>query len=103
MSDAERADIQDFGGFRAGPNSYEGKLFATSAEDASRFGQINYKLGGGPFSIVEARVPSSFVQSLYSDVADNMQYLHVSEDQLAELNRLAQINTWDSVPIAPWP
>jgi hypothetical protein len=33
--------MQDFGGLRAGPNSYEGKLFAMSAEDAPRFRQIN--------------------------------------------------------------
>ena len=59
--------------------------------------------GGGPFSIVAARVPSSFVQSLYSDVAHNMQYLHVSEDQLGEFNRLAEIYIHDSVPIAQWP
>jgi hypothetical protein len=32
-----------------------------------------------------------------------MQYLHVSEDQLGEFNRLAEIYIHDSVPIAQWP
>lgn len=62
----ELVDIQQFGGFRQRPDgwSYEAKLFATSAEDAANFGFINQQLSGRPFTIVEARVPLSFVNNL---------------------------------------
>jgi len=42
VSQAELNDLTNFGGLRQKPDglSYEGKLFATSAEDAAHFGRI---------------------------------------------------------------
>ena len=104
MSGAEARDIAA-NGFRQAPSglSYEGKLFATSAEDAARFGRINYSLDQEPFHIVEARVPSSFANSLFSGTADRMPFLAVNPEQLPELNALGQINIWDYVPLVAKP
>ncbi len=85
MSGAEARDIAA-NGFRQAPSglSYEGKLFATSAEDAARFGRINYSLDQEPFHIVEARVPTSFANSLFSGTADRMPFLAVNPEQLSD-------------------
>jgi len=100
VSSAERADIQSFGGFRQAANglSNEAKLFATSAEDAARYGRINYGLDNRAFHIVEARVSRSFSDSLQSGIADRMRYVSVDRDRLNELNRLARIKIWNYVP-----
>jgi len=47
--------------------SYEGKLCATSAEDAAHFGRLNDRLDrtinlDNPFHIVEGTVPNTFTQ-----------------------------------------
>jgi hypothetical protein len=99
VSGGEADDIAA-NGFRAAPNgrSFEGKLFATSAEDAARYGRINYGLDQQPFHIVEARVPTSFVDQLYTGTADRMTFLGVNPEQLAELNRVASTSIWDYVP-----
>jgi hypothetical protein len=100
VSSAERADIESFGGFRQAPSglSYEGKLFATTPEDTARYGRINYGIDRKPFHIVEARVPTSFAQSLYSGTADSMRYVSVGPEQLGQFNGLARINIWNQVP-----
>lgn len=100
VSTAEADDIARFGGFRAGPNSYEGKLFATSAEDAARYGRINDALtpGGSPFHIVETRVPTSLASSFERMTLDSMQAVHVAEGQLGALNAAGRWRTWDWVP-----
>jgi hypothetical protein len=74
VSTAEADDIARFGGFRAGPNSCEGKLFATTAEDAAQYGRINNALtpGGSPFHIVETRVPTSLANSFEHLTLDSM-------------------------------
>lgn len=100
VSTAEADDIARFGGFRAGPNSYEGKLFATSAEDAARYGRINDALtpGGSPFHIVETRVPTSLANTFERMTLDSMQAVHVAEGQLGALNAAGRWRTWDWVP-----
>jgi hypothetical protein len=99
VSSGEADDIAAYG-FRArlDGHSFEGKLFATSAEDAARFGRINYDLDKLPFHIVEARVPTSFVDQLYTGTADRMTFHGVNPVQLAELNQLARTSIWDDVP-----
>lgn len=105
MSQSEADDLAGFGGFRAGPNSYEGKLFATSAEDAARFGRINDALasGGSPFHIVEVSVPRSFAGSLERLTLDGMQAVHVAESQLAILNAGGRWRLWSHVPFVGKP
>jgi hypothetical protein len=99
ISGGEADDIAA-NGFRQAANgrSYEGKLFATSAEDAARFGRINYGLDQEPFSIAETRVPNAFLDQLYSGTADRMPFVGVDPGQLAELNELGRTSIWDSVP-----
>lgn len=99
VSGREAGDIAA-NGFRQAPDgrSLEAKLFATSAEDAARFGRINYGQDRIPFHIVEARVPSSFVDDLYRGHADRMPFLGVHPDQLAGLNRVSDVQIWNSVP-----
>lgn len=99
VSEGERADLAAGNGFRAGPNSYEGKLFATTPEDAASFGRINYSLPGGePFHIVETRVPTSALDSFEHLPMDGMPAVHVPESQLGVLG---PPTVWDSVPWAP--
>jgi hypothetical protein len=100
VSRAEEDDIAAFRGFRAGPNSYEGKLFATTAEDAARYGRINDALtpGGEPFHIVQTRVPTSLANSFERLTMDSMQAVHVAEGQLDALNAAGRWRIWDWVP-----
>lgn len=99
VSKAEADDIAG-NGFRQAPSglSYEGKLFATSADDAARYGRINYGQDGVPFHIVETRVPPSFADQLYTGTADRMTFRAVDPDQLAGLNRLGSTSIWNHVP-----
>jgi len=99
VSKAEAEDIAGHG-FRQAPSglSYEGKLFATGADDAARYGRINYGQDGVPFHIVETRVPRSFADQLYTGTADRMTFRAVDPDQLAGLNRLDSTSIWDHVP-----
>ena len=104
VSTAEADDIAAHG-FRQAPDgrSFEGKLFATSPEDAARFGRINYGLDRTPFHVVEARVPTTYVNDLYSGTADRMPFIGVNPDQLAGLNRVADVQMRNSVPWVPKP
>lgn len=104
VSTAEADDI-GLHGFRAAPDgrSYEGKLFATSSDDAARFGRINYGLDGQPFHIVEARVPNDFADRLYAGTADRMPFRSVDADQLPELNSVGDITRWNHVPLVEKP
>ncbi|HEX5503230.1 MAG TPA: hypothetical protein VFW96_11445 [Thermomicrobiales bacterium] len=102
----ELADIQERGGFRPDPDgrSYEfGKLFATSAEDAARFGRINVALGGRSFTIVEASIPVSLVDRYYRSAMDRMAVVLIEVAQLAEFNAAARIRVLPSVPNVPLP
>lgn len=99
VSKGEADDIAGFG-FRQAPNgrSYEGKLFATTAEDAARYGRINYGQDSVPFHIVETRVPRSFADQLYTGTADRMTFRAVDPGQLSDLNRLGSTSIWNYVP-----
>ena len=99
MSEAELDDIRDFGGFRPGPNSFEGKLFATSAEDAAAFGRINDTLTGSePFFIVTSQIPEGV--DAFEFIADSMQAIHVDFENLGEL---ASPGVLDAIPFVRAP
>ena len=60
VGQAEFDDIAATGAFRAGPNSLEGKWFATNMQDAITWGRSFYP--NRSFTVVEARLPAQVVQ-----------------------------------------
>jgi hypothetical protein len=101
VSQTEADDLASVNQFRAGPNSYEGKLFATTPEDAARYGRINASLPGGePFHIVETRLPASAAGSVERLPMDGMPAVHVPEEHL---HQLRPPSIWDFVPWVPKP
>ena len=98
-------DITTVGGLRQKPGglSYEGKLFATSAEDAARFGRINYRLDAAigldnPFHIIAIHVSEALVRYSVLQTLDFMLAVYVAEDGLSLLNRHA---TMSELPVIP--
>lgn len=97
----ELADIQIFGGLRPHPGgrSYEwGKLFAMTMHDAARFGRINHRLSGRPFTIIEARVPVRLAAQYNRGVMDRMAVVEVRADQLAAFNAAAHVQALPAIP-----
>jgi hypothetical protein len=95
------------GGLRQKPDglSYEGKLFATSAEDAAHFGQINYRLDitiglDHPFHVIEVSVPEALMHRFEFRTLDFMPAVYVIEDLLPLLNSHARIREISVVPLA---
>ena len=65
----------------------------SSADDATRYGRINYGLDNELFHLVEATVPRSFADGLYGGTADRMAFRSVDAGaQLDELNRVARVH-----------
>jgi hypothetical protein len=106
VSKSELDDIINFGGLRQRPGglSYEGKLFATSAEYAASFGRINYRLDttiglDNPFHIIEANVPEALMRHFEFRILDFMPAVYVAEDLLPLLNRHAVISEIAVIPL----
>lgn len=89
VSTAEFQDISNIKGFRPAPGSMETKLFATSADDAAKFGRMLY--GDTPFKIVQVDVPESVAGALYSFETDGMPTIAVDPDQLDQFNQVVDI------------
>ena len=107
VSQAELDDLMNFGGLRQKPDglSYEGKLFATSAEDAAHFGRINYRLDiiiglDNPFHVIEVSVPEALMHRFEFRTVDFMPAVYVIADLLPLLNRHAIIREISVVPLA---
>ena len=107
VSQAELDDLTNFGGLRQKPDglSYEGKRFATSAEDAAHFGRINYRLDiiiglDNPFHVIEVSVPEALMHRFEFRTLDFMPAVYVTEDLLPLLNRLAIIHEIPVIPLA---
>jgi hypothetical protein len=107
VSQAELNDLTNFGGLRQKPDrlSYEGKLFATSAEDAAHFGRINYRLDiiiglDNPFHVIEVSVPEALMHRFEFRTVDFMPAVYVIADLLPLLNRHAIIREISVVPLA---
>jgi hypothetical protein len=107
VSKAELDDITHFGGLRQKPGglSYEGKLFATSTEDAAHFGRINYRLDSSisldnPFYIVEVNVPEALVRHFTFWTLDFMPAVYIAADFLPLFNRHAIIREIPVIPLA---
>jgi hypothetical protein len=100
VSDDELTDIARHG-VRPGRGTLETKLFATSAEDAARFGRANFRFDRKPFTIVEARVPHAMANRLYAGVADEMAIRAVYPSLLPEFNQAARVRELNSIPLGP--
>ena len=107
VSQAELNDLTNFGGLRQKPDglSYEGKLFATSAEDAAHFGRINYRLDiiiglDNPFHVIEVSVPEALMHRFEFRTVDFMPAVYVIADLRPLLNRHAIIREISVVPLA---
>jgi hypothetical protein len=105
VSKAELDDITHFGGLRQKLDglSYEGKLFATSIEDAAHFGRINHSLDStigldNPFHVVEVNVPETLVRHFIFRILDFMPAVYIADDFLPLLNRHAMIG---EIPVIP--
>jgi hypothetical protein len=96
-----------FGGLRQRPDglSYEGKLFATSLDDAAHFGRMNYRLDrtiglDKPFHIVEVDVSDTFTPDFLFQTLDFMLAVYIAEDLLPLLNSQAIISEIPVIPLA---
>lgn len=97
-----RAELDDLAvnGFRAGANSYEGKLFASSADDAAFFARdVLYPLAGQVSEFVKVEVPASFASKLFSFTADGKAAISVGPELLDELNEVGKVTVLNSIPL----
>lgn len=97
VSDDELDDVAKHG-FRPGRNTMETKLFATSADDAARFGRANYSLDQKPFTLLEVRVPNPVANLLYRGSADSMPIRGLDPGNLGAFNRAARVRRLNSIP-----
>lgn len=97
VSDDELKDVAA-NGFRPGPNSMETKLFATTAEDAARFGRASYGLDGKPFTLLEVGLPNPIASMLYRGSADSMAIRGLDPSHLGAFNRAARVRQLNSIP-----
>jgi hypothetical protein len=97
-----KAELEDIAqaGFRQHPDglSLESKLFATSPEDAARFGRDNFRLDEVPFHLIEVQVPASVAGQFEKLTLDFKPAVSVSRDLLLLLNRHATVREIVSIP-----
>jgi hypothetical protein len=102
VSDEELADVSQNGLRTGGGNSYEtSKLFATTPQDASNFGRINFQFDQKPFTIVQANMPSDVMKVSTTFVADGMKAVAVPAEQLQNTNWVVP-HTSTPVPNLPF-
>jgi hypothetical protein len=98
-----KAELDDIAqaGFRQHPDglSLESKLFATSPEDASRFGRDNFRLDEVPFHLIEVQVPAAVVDQFEQLTLDFKLAVSVSREELSLLNRHATVREIISIPM----
>jgi RHS repeat-associated protein len=100
VSEKELADILK-NGFRPGKGTLEAKEFATSAEDAVRFGKDLHKLDKEPFFVVEATVRNSAVNQATHMTLDSKSAVVVPSEQLSSFN--SSVNSVQTLPALPLP
>ena len=83
-------------GIRVNPDGtgyITGKLFATTIEDASRFGVNNAKaFGDGPFTIIQVKVPARTMAASTSDVYDGMRVISIPSNMLKTVSSPKPLN-----------
>lgn len=86
VSKAELGDIAE-NGIRVISGGYEtGKLFATSLDDAAKFGRNNFMLDSIPNHLIKVDVPKRVIKDSYSFTADGMNAVSIPANQLNLLN-----------------
>jgi hypothetical protein len=100
VAKAELDDITQVG-FRQHPDSLslESKLFATSLEDAARFGRDNFRFDKVPFHLIEVRVPTSIVDQFERVMLDFKPAVNVARELLPLLNRHAIVREVTYIPL----
>jgi hypothetical protein len=100
VAKAELDDIAQVG-FRQHPGgrSLESKLFATSLENAARFGQDNFRFDKVPFHLIEVRVPAAIVDQFERVMLDFKPAVHVARELLTLLNRHAMVREITPIPL----
>ena len=99
VSDKELADLLK-NGFRPGKGTLEAKEFATSAEDAAKFGRDLYKLDQQPFSIVQANVDSSALSQATRMTLDGKPAVVIPYNELFQFNSAVNsVQVLASIPI----
>ncbi len=97
-SAAEVADVAA-NGVRTQAGGYEtGKLFATSAGDASQFGKNNFGLDGIPNTVMKVRVPNSVMKTATKFEADGMKAVSIPATQLPKLSATPLNNSPFQIP-----
>jgi hypothetical protein len=88
-------------GFRQHPDSLslEAKLFATSPEDAARFGRDNFCFDEVPFHIIEVQVPTSIADQFETLTLDFKPAVSVARDLLSLLNQHATVREITPIPM----
>ncbi len=86
-------------GLKTISTGYEtGKLFATSASDASQFGKYNFGLDGIPNTIMKVKVPNSVMKTATKFEADGMKAVSIPEEQLKNIKKISPLN-YSPLPI----
>ena len=97
----EAADIETHG-LRLGPNTMSGKWFATTLEDAERWGRVLYGMLGSrgePFKIISIQLPAALIDQMYYDpMLDGIGPAYfAAEVQLPILNAFGTISIGSTV------
>jgi RHS repeat-associated protein len=80
-------------GVRTTSTGYEtGKLFATSAQDATQFGKFNFGLDGTPNTVVKVKVPNSVMKTATTFEADGMKAVSIPSNQLQQIKWIKPLN-----------
>jgi RHS repeat-associated protein len=101
VSQEELIDVS-INGFRSIESGYQtGKLFTTSAENASNFGNLFYQFDKKPFFILKTSIHTKFESQLFRTEMDLMEGISVPESLFKKLNNTSVI---DGVPLPnhPW-
>ena len=97
-----KAELDDIvrAGFRQHPNSLslESKLFATSPEDAARFGRDNFRFDEVPFHVIEVQMPTSIAEQFEKLTLDFKPAVNVSRAMLPLLNQHATVREIIPIP-----
>jgi hypothetical protein len=100
VSRAEWEDIQTTRRFRAAPFRYEGKLFASSPEDALFWVHALYVQHPEDAYVIQITIPQSAIQNLYHGAMDpgGRVAIYVGADELQEFNdALIEVGLWQHV------
>lgn len=93
ISEEEKLDIETHNRFRSIEGQYEGKLFAETESDASKFGKAFYQFDKKPFYIVKVEIENDeFEKSLNYEYPDQElgvgATIAIDRDQLDMFNLL---------------